>query len=97
MKDENFEGIMAGIEDAIAFVNGNEARGQVVSSPNIKAIRKAAGKTQGQFASTFHLPVATVRDWEQGRRQPDAPARALLAMIAADPVTAEQLIGKAYV
>lgn len=96
MKDENFEGIMAGIEDAIAFVNGDEKRAQIVSSPDIKAIRKAAGKTQGQFASTFRLPVATVRDWEQGRRQPDAPARALLAMIEADPVAAELLIGKAH-
>ncbi|WP_232494603.1 leucyl/phenylalanyl-tRNA--protein transferase family protein [Novosphingobium kaempferiae] len=40
MTDENFEGIMAGIENAIAFVKGDEARAQIVASPDIRAIRK---------------------------------------------------------
>lgn len=92
MKDEDFAGLKAGLEDAIAFARGDTTRGRVHLAVDIKAIRKAAGKTQGQFAAAYHLPLGTVRDWEQGRRVPDAPARALLALIAADPVFAERAL-----
>ena len=43
-------------------------------------------------AIAYHTPVATLCDWEQGRRQPDAPARALLAVIAADPTALERIL-----
>ncbi|MBA2744451.1 MAG: transcriptional regulator, partial [Chthoniobacterales bacterium] len=39
------------------------------------------GMTQQQFSAAFALPIGTVRDWEQGRKRPDAPARALLRVI----------------
>lgn len=71
-----FGKIMAGLEDAIAYVEGDTSRARVVAGPDVKAIRKASGKSQGQFAKTYHLPVGTIRDWEQRRRVPDAPARA---------------------
>lgn len=89
-----FDKIAAGLADAIAYVEGDESRGRVAAPIDVKQIRAATKKTQAQFADSFHLPVGTVRDWEQNRRQPDAPARVLLSMIAADPVAVEQLIAK---
>lgn len=59
----------------------------------VKDIRRRLNITQAQFAETFQLPLATVRDWEQERSYPDAPARALLTAIARDPETMRQLLG----
>lgn len=53
--------------------------------PDIRALRKKLRLTQQQFAATFHLSLATVRDWEQTRYQPDQAARTLLRVIARDP------------
>lgn len=53
--------------------------------PDVKALRARLGLTQEQFASTYCLPLGTVRDWEQGRTRPDAPAVALLALIDREP------------
>lgn len=95
MKDEDFRGIMDGIEDATAFVRGKSARAQVVAGPDIKAIRKRINMTQAAFAKTYCLPLGTVKDWEQGRRQPDAPARALLTAIEKRPEVLRDLLAKA--
>jgi len=48
-------------------------------------VRKRLGQSQVDFAARFHVPVGTLRDWEQNRRQPDAPALAYLRVIARDP------------
>ena len=53
--------------------------------PDAKAIRTALHLTQHEFATTFQLSLATVRDWEQGRFQPDQAARTLLRVIAREP------------
>lgn len=87
-----FDKIAAGLTDAIAYAEGDTSRGRVAAPLDVRAIRKATGKTQDAFADAYHLPVGTVRDWEQQRRTPDAPARALLAAIQADPATMERLL-----
>lgn len=51
----------------------------------VKALRERTGMTQREFAEAFHLPLTTLRDWEQRRSFPDAPARALLLAIERDP------------
>ncbi|MGO9742803.1 MAG: helix-turn-helix domain-containing protein [Roseiarcus sp.] len=53
--------------------------------PRIKALRRALGLTQEEFAMRYRIPLGTLRDWEQGRSEPDQPARAYLEVIAADP------------
>lgn len=53
--------------------------------PNTREIRGRLRLTQEQFAEHFHLPVATVQDWEQGRREPDTAARNFLRVIARNP------------
>ena len=61
-------------------------------APRIKIIRRALGLTLEQFSDAYRIPVGTLRDWEQGRSEPDAPARAFLEVIAHEPeVTAKAL------
>jgi putative transcriptional regulator len=54
-------------------------------SVNVKELRLQLDMTQEQFAGTFHLSLATLRDWEQARSQPDQAAHTLLKVIAHDP------------
>jgi putative transcriptional regulator len=54
-------------------------------TPQSKIIRRALNLTQEEFALRYHIPPGTLRDWEQGRSQPDQPARAYLTLIARDP------------
>lgn len=95
MKDEDFAGIVAGLEDAIAFVQGDNAKGHIAAGPDVKAIRAKTRLSQAKFAAKLRVPVATLRDWEQHRRSPDAPARTLLGMVDADPKAALALIERA--
>jgi len=53
--------------------------------PRVKTLRRALGLTQEEFAARYHVPLGTLRDWEQGRTEPDQPARAYLTVIARDP------------
>ncbi len=53
--------------------------------PTVRALRKKLNLTQEEFAARFHLPLGTVRDWEQGAHRPDQAARVLLTVIEKDP------------
>ena len=53
--------------------------------PTVRALREKLRLTQEEFASRFHLPLGTVRDWEQGAHRPDKAAQVLLTVIAKDP------------
>ena len=53
--------------------------------PRTKTLRRALALTQEEFALRYHIPLGTLRDWEQGRCDPDQPARAYLTVIAHDP------------
>jgi len=53
--------------------------------PRVKTLRRALGLTQEEFAARYHIPLGTLRDWEQSRTEPDQPARAYLTVIAHDP------------
>lgn len=62
------------------------------ATPRAKIIRRALGLSQEDFAAQFHIPLGTVRDWEQGRKEPDAAARAFLVVIAREPETVERAL-----
>ena len=62
--------------------------------PRVKTLRRALGLTQEEFAARYHIPLGTLRDWEQGRSQPDQPARAFLAVIARAPEEIAALLSK---
>jgi putative transcriptional regulator len=54
-------------------------------TPQVRIIRRALGLSQEDFAARYHIPIGTLRDWEQGRVEPDQAARAYLKAIAREP------------
>jgi len=54
-------------------------------TPQTKIVRRALELTREEFSNRYHIPPGTLRDWEQGRTEPDQPARASLKVIARDP------------
>ncbi len=65
---------------------------RVKLAPPSKAIRRALHLTQEEFSARFHIPLGTLRDWEQGRTEQDQPARAYLRVIAADPLPVQRAL-----
>jgi putative transcriptional regulator len=53
--------------------------------PQVKVMRRVLGLTQEEFSGRFRIPLGTLRDWEQGKSEPDQAARAYLTVIACDP------------
>ena len=60
---------------------------ETASTPAVRDLRRRAHLTQLEFAARLGVPVETIRNWEQGKRMPRGPARALLAVIAHAPET----------
>jgi putative transcriptional regulator len=60
--------------------------------PRVKTLRRGLGLTQEEFAARYQIPLGTLRDWEQGRTEPDQAARAYLNVIAHDPETVESAL-----
>ncbi len=96
MKDEDFKMLVQSMKEAIAFARGENVPGMVVRlGIDVPGIRKRTGLTQADFAESIGVPVATLRNWEQGRRNPDGPARVLLAMLEKDPGIVSRTLAKA--
>lgn len=83
MTKSAFDKIKAGLEDAIAYAGGDESRGtaHVPETIDVRAIRKALGLKQEEFAVRYGIGLGRLRDWEQGRSWPDSAARAYLTVI----------------
>jgi putative transcriptional regulator len=73
----------------------DEAIARMRMTPRVKIVRRALRLTQEEFAARYAIPLGTLRDWEQGRSEPDQPARAYLAVIAADPEAVRRLLAAA--
>jgi len=61
-------------------------RVQALGVPDVRAIRQGLRMSQEKFAVTYRIPLSTLKNWEQGRRHPDAPAAAYLQVISRRPV-----------
>ncbi len=61
-------------------------------TPQVKVIRRALGLSQEDFAERFQIPLGTLRDWEQGRKDPDAAARAYLVVIGRNPTAVSEAL-----
>jgi putative transcriptional regulator len=82
--------ILAGLQDALAYAQGEIAHGhthtvQIPAMVDVKAIRKRLGLTQAAFAQRYGFELSSIRNWEQGRRYPEGPARLLLMVIDKEP------------
>jgi len=64
--------------------------------PRARTLRRALSLTQEEFAARYHIPLGTLRDWEQGRSEPDQPARAYLTVIAHDPEGVKRALARKY-
>lgn len=83
MTPEEIERAALADPDALPLHQGDLQR--MRRTPQAKIIRRALGLTQEAFAARYHIPLGTLRDWEQGRAEPDQTARAYLTVIARDP------------
>jgi putative transcriptional regulator len=86
------ERALASDPQSIATAAHNAARAQEASYA--RNVRGQTGLTQAAFAARIGVPVETVRNWEQGKRSPRGPARALLKVIEQAPDAAFAVLGK---
>ena len=75
----------AAMADPDARPMSSDEYARATKVPRLKIIRRALGLTQEEFAARYQIPLGTLRDWEQGAKQPDQAARAYLRAIAGDP------------
>ena len=87
MKKNTFDELTLSIEQAGAILKGKKSpsRSFTIEDPDVPQIRHHLGLTQEQFAALLGISIATLRNWEQGRRKPEGPARVLLCVAAKYP------------
>ena len=87
MKDQAFEKLLESVKQAGQIRKGQMKPSRVAKfiAPDIKAIRRDLAVSQGQFARMIGVSITTLQNWEQGRRQPRGPARALLKVASRNP------------
>ena len=80
MQKEMFEELLLSVKEAKDIMRGKKepSRKFYIEEPDAKEIRKKLHLTQNQFASLMNISIHTLRNWEQGRRQPEGPAKVLL-------------------
>ena len=90
------DGRIVELRDGREFPLAPEAFGTATDSgtPEVRDLRRRARLTQQEFAERLGVPVETIRNWEQGKRAPRGPARALLAVIAHAPDTVFAALAK---
>jgi putative transcriptional regulator len=86
--------LVQGMKEAAAIAEGRNAGARVhtVEVPDVRAIRRRLHMSQQRFAETYRIPLPTLKNWEQGRRAPDAPAAAYLQAIARQPKVIEDAL-----
>jgi putative transcriptional regulator len=70
-----------------------EREAQLKRVPQVRVMRRAMGLTQEDFSARFRIPLGTLRDWEQGKSEPDQATRAYLTVIARDPEAVRRALG----
>jgi putative transcriptional regulator len=86
MTDEAIAEDIASDPDAMPFTDADGV------ALRVQLIRKVLSLSQAQFAAQFHIPLATLKDWEQGRRQPEAAAWAYLRVIEGEPAAVRRAL-----
>jgi putative transcriptional regulator len=89
--------LIESLQQAAEHARGGKVHGMrttKVELPDVKAIRKSLEMSQEEFAAVFRIPLSTLKNWEQGRRQPDAPATAYLRVIQRCPKEVMEAVGE---
>ena len=90
MTDEEI--VAAALSDPDAQPLTPERLARMKPTSRTRLIRRALGLSQEEFAARFAIPLGTLRDWEQGRKEPDASARAYLRVIARNPAAVAEAL-----
>jgi putative transcriptional regulator len=87
MKKELFEEMIESVKQGGAIIKGKMEASRSTEFPDVevRSIRERYDLSQDKFASLLGISVATLRNWEQGRRRPEGPARVLLRVAAEHP------------
>ncbi len=87
MNDALFNELLESVGQANEIIKGDRKPSLVTefAEPEVKAIRDKVGLSQSRFAEMVGVSKRTIENWEQGRRHPTGPARALLKILEADP------------
>ncbi|MDT8376864.1 MAG: NadS family protein [Mariprofundaceae bacterium] len=87
MDEKLFQELTASIKEAGAIKRGKKAASRSIefADVDVQAVRAKTGLSQSQFATLLGVSPATLKNWEQGRRHPTGPARALLRIVSAKP------------
>ncbi|MBE0429872.1 MAG: helix-turn-helix domain-containing protein [Thermoleophilia bacterium] len=94
MKEKDFEKLKTSVRQAGKIRRGKMKPGRVIkfNPADIKKIRHGLTKSQAEFAMMIGVSVSTLQNWEQGRRQPEGPARALLKIAAENPEAVDKAL-----
>jgi putative transcriptional regulator len=87
MKDELFTELLKSVKEGARILKGEEEPSRIfsVTPVSIKEIRQKYGMTQEQFSQLLGVSLRTFQNWEQGRREPEGPAKVLLQVAAKHP------------
>jgi putative transcriptional regulator len=80
--------LIESLQQAAKHAGGRKVRGMRVTKveiPDVKALRRSLRMSQHRFSAVYRIPLPTLKNWEQGRRYPDAPAAAYLLAIKRRP------------
>jgi putative transcriptional regulator len=94
MKDSKFNELLDSVKEMDQIRRGKKkaSRRFVFKEPEVKAIREQTGLSQMQFSRLIGVSKRTLENWEQGRRHPTGPARALLKIVESDPKAAMEAL-----
>jgi putative transcriptional regulator len=89
--------VVEALHNAVAYAKGEATKGRahrvlVLPQVNVRRVRRKLGMSQNDFADQFGISAATLRNWEQGRRQPEGPARVLLTIIDREPAAVQRVL-----
>lgn len=95
MKDELFDELLESVREGGAILRGEgvPSRSFSFEGPDVRSLREKHGLSQPKFAAVMGISVGTLRNWEQGRRQPEGSARVLLRVVERHPEAVFETVG----
>jgi putative transcriptional regulator len=97
MRKKPADRIVQGLREAAAHARGERVSGIKLHIPrkvDVSAVRRRTGLSQAAFSNRIGVSQGTLRNWEQGRRRPEGPARVLLALLERNPRIVEDILGE---
>ena len=87
MDDKDFQKLVESVKQMGAIMRGDDVphRRTVVTAIDVKALRERTGLTQADFSTMIGVSIKTLQNWEQSRREPEGPAKALLRVVEREP------------